>query len=271
MEDIQKIILDYGVIDYAINIVFALAIFIIGKWAARKITDVILKVARKAKKVDETLIKFFENIIYYILLIVVALSALKQIGVDTTSFFAILGAAGLAIGLALKDSLGNFASGVMLIMFRYFKVGDYVTVGGASGSVEEISIFNTVLRTPDNQILIVPNGSITTDTIINVNAKDKRRVDLVVGIGYDDDIKKAKDVLKSIVNDESRVLQEEANLVAVSELGDSSVNFVVRAWVNTPDYWPVKFDLTEEVKTRFDQEGISIPFPQTDVHVYKQD
>ena len=271
MEDIQKIIIEYGVIDYAINIVFALAIFLIGKWAARKITDIILKVARKAKKIDETLIKFFENIIYYILLIVVVLSALKQVGVDTTSFFAILGAAGLAIGLALKDSLGNFASGVMLIMFRPFRVGDYVTAGGASGTVEEISIFNTVLKTPDNQILIVPNGSITTDTIINVNAKEKRRVDLVVGIGYDDDIKKAKDILNSIINEESRVLKDEANLVAVSELGDSSVNFVVRAWVNTPDYWPVKFDLTEKVKTTFDKEGISIPFPQQDVHVYKQD
>lgn len=254
---------------YALNIAIAIVIFIVGKWLASKLTDICIKILTKTKRVDATLLSFFRNIIYYILMVVVALTALKQLGVDTTSFFAILGAAGLAIGLALKDSLGNFASGVMIILFRPFKIGDYVTAGGSSGTVEEISIFNTILKTPDNQKLIIPNGSITQNTITNVNANPTRRVDLVIGIGYDDDIKKAKEILESILKSNELILQDKANTVAVSELGDSSVNFVVRAWVNTPDYWTVKFDLTEKIKTTFDNEGISIPFPQRDVHVYK--
>ncbi|AXX86280.1 small conductance mechanosensitive channel protein [Malaciobacter marinus] len=254
---------------YALNIAISIVIFIIGKWLVGKLTDATIKLLTKTNRIDETLIKFLKNIIYYSLMVIVALTALKQLGIDTTSFFAILGAAGLAIGLALKDSLGNFASGVMIILFRPFKVGDYVTAGGSSGTVEEISIFNTVLKTPDNQKLIVPNGVITSSTITNVNANEKRRVDLVVGIGYDDDIKKAKEILHEIIKSNDKVLLDEANTVAVSELANSSVNFVVRAWVKTPDYWSVKFDLTEKVKTKFDEEGISIPYPQTDVHVYK--
>jgi len=257
--------------EYSVKIVIAIAIFYIGKWVARKLTDLVVKITRKTGKVDETLLKFLSNIIYYILMIVVLLTALEQLGVDTTSFLAILGAAGLAIGLALKDSLSNFASGVMIIMFRPFKVGDFINAGGVSGSVEEISIFNTVLKTGDNQTLIVPNGAITSGTITNVNAKPTRRVDLVVGIGYDDDIKKAKEVLNTIITSDERVLVDEGVTVAVSELADSSVNFVVRAWVNTPDYWAVKFDLTENIKLTFDKEGISIPYPQQDVHHYNND
>jgi len=256
---------------YALNIAIAIVIFVIGKWVARKVADVSYKLMMKNSKIDETLAKFLDDIIYYILIVVVALTALKQLGVDTTSFFAILGAAGLAIGLALKDSLGNFASGVMIIIFRPFKVGDFINAGGVSGSVEEISIFNTILKTPDNQTLIVPNGAITGGTITNVNAKPERRVDLVVGIGYDDDIKKAKEVLTSILSTDDRILQEKGLTVAVSELADSSVNFVVRAWVNTPDYWAVKFDLTENIKLTFDKEGISIPYPQQDVHHHNND
>jgi small conductance mechanosensitive channel len=201
----------------------------------------------------------------------VILTAVKQLGVDTTSFFAILGAAGLAIGLALKDSLGNFASGVMIILFKPFKVGDVVTAAGVTGKIEEVSIFNTIMITPDNQKMIVPNGAITNASITNINAKPTRRVDLVVGIGYDDDIKKAKEVLNSIVNANEKVLKEEGITVAVSELADSSVNFVVRAWVKTPDYWDVKFNLTETIKNTFDKEGISIPYPQQDLHLYKKD
>jgi len=201
---------------------------------------------------------------------VVILTALSKLGIETTSFLAILGAAGLAIGLALKDSLGNFASGIMLIMFKPFKVGDFVTVAGVSGTVNEISIFSSILTTGDNQKMIVPNGSIVAGTIINVNANPVRRVDLSVGIGYDDDIKKAKDVLTNILESNDKIIQEKGLTVAVSELADSSVNFVVRAWVNTPDYWTVKFALTEEVKTRFDKEGISIPYPQQDVHLHNQ-
>ncbi len=256
---------------YALNIATAIVIFIIGKWVARKVADFAFKMMMKNSKIDETLAKFLDDIIYYILIVVVVLTALKQLGIDTTSFFAILGAAGLAIGLALKDSLGNFASGVMIILFRPFKVGDFINAGGVSGSVEEVTIFNTILKTPDNQTLIVPNGAITGGTITNVNAKPERRVDLVVGIGYDDDIKKAKEVLTSILGADDRILQEKGLTVAVSELADSSVNFVVRAWVNTPDYWAVKFDLTENIKLTFDKEGISIPYPQQDVHHYNND
>lgn len=256
---------------YALNIAMAIVIFVVGKWVARKVTDIAHKLMMKNSKIDDTLANFLDDIIYYILMVIVLLTALKQLGVDTTSFFAILGAAGLAIGLALKDSLGNFASGVMIIMFRPFHVGDVVNAGGVTGKVEEVSIFNTILITPDNQKMIVPNGVITGGTITNINAKPTRRVDLVVGIGYDDDIKKTKEVLTSIVNANEKVLKEEGITIAVSELADSSVNFIVRAWVNTPDYWAVKFDLTETIKTTFDEEGISIPYPQQDLHLYKND
>ncbi|PLY08842.1 MAG: mechanosensitive ion channel protein MscS [Arcobacter sp.] len=256
---------------YALNIATAIVIFVIGKWVARKVTDIAHKLMIKSSKIDDTLANFFDDIIYYVLMIIVLLTALKQLGVDTTSFFAILGAAGLAIGLALKDSLGNFASGVMIIMFRPFQVGDVINAGGVTGKVEEVSIFNTILITPDNQKIMVPNGAITGGAITNINAKPERRVDLVVGIGYDDDIKKAKEVLTSLINADERVLKEKGITVAVSELADSSVNFVVRAWVNTPDYWGVKFDLTENIKITFDKEGISIPYPQQDVHHYNND
>ena len=258
------------VMPYLINLGIAIAIFIIGKWLARRITNIVVSILKRIKGIDVTLVKFIENIIYYILMMVVILTALSKLGVETTSFFAILGAAGLAIGLALKDSLGNFASGVMLILFKPFRVGDFVTVAGVSGTVNEISIFSSILTTGDNQRMIVPNGAIIAGTIVNVNANPTRRVDLVVGIGYDDDIRNAKDVLTNILESNDKILQEKGLTVAVSELADSSVNFVVRAWVNTPDYWAVKFALTEEVKLRFDQEGISIPYPQQDVHHHNQ-
>ena len=254
--------------SYAFSLVMALLIFIIGKWAVNKIVALLGKVLRKVKGMDETLIKFLENIVYYALMIVVLLTALGKLGVETTSFLAILGAAGLAIGLALKDSLGNFASGVMIIMFKPFKVGDVVTAAGVTGSVSEVGIFNSVFTTPDNQKIIIPNGAITSGSIININAHDTRRVDLIVGIGYNDDIKKTKDVLNDIITSNEKILLDKGITVAVSELADSSVNFVVRAWVKTPDYWDVKFGLTETIKLRFDAEGISIPFPQQDVHHY---
>lgn len=267
-EKIQSII--EMIIPYVVNLGIAIVVFIIGKWLARKITNIVVSILKRIKGIDVTLVKFIENIIYYILMMVVILTALSKLGIETTSFFAILGAAGLAIGLALKDSLGNFASGVMLILFKPFKVGDFVTVAGVSGTVNEISIFSSILTTGDNQRMIVPNGSIIAGTIVNVNANPTRRVDLVVGIGYDDDIKKAKDVLTNILESNDKILQEKGLTVAVSELADSSVNFVVRAWVNTPDFWAVKFALTEEVKLKFDQEGISIPYPQQDVHHHNQ-
>ncbi len=255
---------------YAFSLLMALLVFLIGKWVARRVTNLLVTVLRKVNGMDETLVKFLENIVYYILMIVVILTAVSELGIETTSFMAILGAAGLAIGLALQGSLGNFASGVMIILFKPFKVGDVITAAGVTGSVKEVSIFNTIMITPDNQKVIVPNAAITSGSITNINANATRRVDLVVGIGYDDDIKKAKTVLNSIVESDQRVLKEKGITVAVSELADSSVNFVVRAWVNTPDYWGVKFDLTENIKVTFDKEGISIPYPQQDLHLHKK-
>lgn len=255
---------------YTMNIALAIVIFVIGKWAAKQITQLIVKLLSKQKNMDATLLNFFEDIIYYILLIVVILAALDQIGIETTSVLAILGAAGLAVGLALKDSLSNFASGVMIILFKPFKIGDVVTAGGVTGKIKEIHLFNTEFTTPDNQKILVPNSAITASSIVNINAHETRRVDLIVGIGYDDDIKKAKKLLTNIVEKNSSVLKEEGITIVVAELADSSVNFAVKVWVNTPDYWDVKFALTENIKLTFDKEGISIPYPQTDVHLYKE-
>lgn len=254
--------------SYIFSFLMAILIFVIGKWIVKKLVSLFGKVLRKIKGMDHTLIKFLENIVYYVLMIVVLLASLGKLGIETTSFLAILGAAGLAIGLALKDSLGNFASGVMIILFKPFKAGDVVTAAGITGSVSEVGIFNSIFITPDNQKIIIPNGAITSGAITNINANDTRRVDLVVGIGYNDDIKKTKEVLNNIITSNEKVLIEKGITVAVSELADSSVNFVVRAWVKTPDYWDVKFALTEAIKLRFDEEGISIPFPQQDVHHY---
>ena len=258
-------------IGYSISFVFALLIFFIGKWISKSVVKILGKALRKVGGVDETLVKFLENIVYYALLTVVIIAALNKLGIATTSFLAILGAAGLAVGLALKDSLGNFASGVMIIIFKPFRVGDFVTAGGVTGSVSEVGIFNSVFVTGDNQRIVVPNSSITSGSITNVNAFDTRRVDLVVGISYDDDIKKAKDLITNLLTSHEKILVDKGITVAVSELADSSVNFVVRAWVNTPDYWEVRFFLMENIKLVFDKEGITIPYPQQDVHHYNKD
>jgi len=255
---------------YALNIAIAIVIFVVGKWLAKKITDIVVKIIRKNPNFDETLVKFFENIIYYLLIVVVVLTALEQVGVESTSFLAILGAAGLAVGLALKDSLSNFASGVMIIFFKPFKIGDVVTAGGITGKITEVHLFNTEFTTGDNQKILVPNGSITSGSIVNINAHAKRRVDLLVGVGYGDDLKKVKETISKIIEANEKVLLEDGVTIAVSELADSSVNLVVRAWVNTPDYWDVKWALTENIKNTFDAEGISIPFPQRDVHLYNE-
>lgn len=254
---------------YSIKIVAAILIFIIGKWLCRKITNLLTKIMEK-NNIDVTLVKFLGSIVYYTLFIVVMIAVAGQLGINTTSFLTIIGAAGLAIGLALKDSLSNLASGVMLIMFRPIKIGDFVDVGGVTGTVQSIDIFNTTIHSPDNQKHIVPNASITSGVITNVTANDNRRVDLVIGIGYDDDIAKAKGILEAIIKKEERVLENPATKIAVSELGDSSVNFVVRPWVKTSEYWDVYFALTEEIKITFDKEGISIPYPQQDVHLFSE-
>lgn len=254
---------------HGLNVLIACLIFIVGRVLAKKISELIRTMMVQAK-IDETLRSFLRNIIYYTLLAAVVIMALGQAGLNITSFLAVLGAAGLAVGLALKDSLSNFAAGVMLIMLGLFKKGDYVTIAGESGTVASIKIFNTVLNTPDNKRIIVPNASILSSSITNVTANDTRRVDLIFGIGYDDDLLKAKQILEQVVAEEPLILSTPATTIAVSELADSSVNFVVRPWCKTDDYWTVYFGLTEKVKLLFDQEGISIPYPQTDVHLYKE-
>ncbi|MCD6388551.1 MAG: mechanosensitive ion channel [Desulfobulbaceae bacterium] len=259
----------YFVTTYSLKIVGAILVFLIGKWLARYISNLLGKLLRK-NNVDETLSTFLGQIIYYAMFVMVLIAAAGQLGINTTSFLTIVGAAGLAIGLALKDSLSNFASGVMLILFRPFKVGDVVTAGGQTGKVESIAIFSTVITTPDNQMVIVPNSSITSDVITNVNAKPTRRIDMVIGIGYDDNIGEAKSVLEDLIKADSRILSDPAPTIAVSELADSSVNFLVRPWVKTAEYWDVRWDLTEQIKLTFDEKGISFPYPQQDVHMYAE-
>ena len=269
--NVEKIIetIIYWLSTYALKLIAAVLVFLIGKWIARKIAR-ILAILLENREIDVTLIGFLENITYYALLILVLIAAAGQLGINTTSFLTIVGTAGLAVGLALKDSLSNFASGVMLILFHPFRVGDVVNAGGATGVVESITIFNTIINTFDNQRVIVPNGSVTGNVITNVTANPTRRVDLIVGISYDDDIAQAKSILADLVKEDQRILDEPAPTIAVLELGDSSVNFVVRPWVKTEQYWDVFFDLTETIKTTFDAKGISIPYPQRDVHMVNE-
>jgi small conductance mechanosensitive channel len=247
--------------------VVAIIIFVVGKWVARRITNLVKKGMGKAN-MDETLISFLGNGVYMVLMVCVVLAALDYLGVKTTGFIAILGAAGLAVGLALQGSLANFASGVLIIMFRPFKKGDAVDGGGVFGIVEEITILTTVMRTPDNKVIIIPNAQIMGGAITNFSTKPTRRVDLVIGCGYDDDLKKVRSVLEEILENDDRVLKDPAYTIGLLELGDSSVNFAVRPWVNAADYWNVYFDTQEAVFNRFGEEGISIPYPQSDVHLF---
>lgn len=265
--DIQALLNTY-VIPWGINIAFAILIFFVGRLVAKIVVGVVRRILNKAK-MDEILIDFVCSIINTALLLFIIIAALDQLGVDTTSLIALLGAAGLAVGLALQGSLQNFASGVMLIVFRPFKSGDFVEAGGVSGTVEKISIFSTQMRTGDNREIIVPNGKIYGDTITNFSARETRRIDMVFGIGYDDDIKKANQILRSLADSDGRILKDPETLIAVSELADSSVNFAVRPWVKSGDYWAVRFDFNENVKMAFDEQGISIPYPQMDVHTSK--
>ncbi|MBJ2135509.1 mechanosensitive ion channel [Paraglaciecola agarilytica] len=260
--------MDTYVIPWGINIVMAILIYIVGKIVVGIIINLFGKVMQRSKY-DDMLVDFIKAILNAILMLFVIIASLNELGVDTTSLVAILGAAGLAIGLSLQGSLQNFAAGVMLLVFRPFKAGDFVEAGGAAGVVKSISIFTTIMTSGDNKEIIVPNGQIYSGTITNYSAKETRRVDMVVGIGYDADLKRAKEVLKELAAADSRILQDPAPTIAVAELADSSVNFVVRPWVKAADFWAVKFDFTEAVKLRFDQEGISIPFPQMDVHLHK--
>ena len=253
---------------YGLKVLAALAIFVIGRWVAKGVRKLVERIMTKSK-VDTTLISFTANMAYIGLLAFIVIAALGQLGIQTTSFIAVLGAAGLAVGLALQGSLSNFAAGFLLIIFRPFKVGDLIEGAGVFGVVEAIQIFTTQFKTADNKTVIVPNAKLTDDNIVNWTVKGTRRVDMVFGIGYEDDIDKARTLMADIIAADSRILKDPAPQISVSELADSSVNFVVRPWAKVEDYWGVYFDLTEKIKKAFDANGVSIPFPQRDVHVYQ--
>ncbi|MCG6973915.1 MAG: mechanosensitive ion channel [Desulfobacterales bacterium] len=267
MEDILSRIWELLSI-YGLKVVAAVAVFIIGRWIAKLLTTFTEKVMNK-RQVDPTIVSFAGNLVYIALLVFVVLAALAQLGIQTTSFIAVIGAAGLAIGLALQGSLSNFAAGFLMIIFRPFKVGDFIEGAGVAGTVEAIHIFTTRLSTPDNKTVIIPNAALTAGNITNYSAKGTRRVDLVFGIGYGDDIDHAKKIIWENLNKETRILKDPAPAVMLIELADSSVNFAVRPWVTVADYWEVHSSLTENIKKSFDAEGINIPFPQRDVHIYE--
>ncbi|WP_235606753.1 mechanosensitive ion channel family protein [Syntrophotalea acetylenivorans] len=251
---------------YGIRILGAVVILVLGIWFSKLLTKLLRKVLKK-RSVDPTLIGFTGNVVYSALLVFVIIAALNQVGFQTTSLIAVIGAAGLAVGLALQSSLSNFAAGVMMIIFKPFKAGDFIEGGGTAGVVEQVLIFSTQLKTGDNKTVIVPNGALLGGNIVNYSTKGTRRLDLVIGVGYDDDIRKVKEVLLDIISKDERFLKDPAPVVAVLELADSSVNFAFRPWVNGSDYWPTYFDTLETIKLRFDEEGISIPYPQSDVHM----
>lgn len=255
-------------VEYSLKIVAALAIYFIGRFVAKAIAKGVLKTLQ-SRKIDDTVAGFTHNLTYGALLVFVILAALSQIGIQTASFITIIGAAGLAIGLALQGSLSNFAAGVLMVIFRPFKIGDYVEAGGQAGIVEDIQIFSTQLKTPDNKVIIIPNATIMNDSIVNYSNKATRRVDLTIGVGYDAYLPEVKALLLKTVEANDKVLKAEGIQVAVLELADSSVNFVVRSWAKTPDYWDVYFELMESIKLALDENNIAIPFPQMDIHMQK--
>ena len=257
------------IVGWGVKLLLALVVYVVGKWVAKKITGLVRALMSRAD-VDETLVNFLANIVYAVLLAAVILAALDILGVPVTSLLAVLGAAGLAVGLALKDSLGNFAAGVMLVLFRPFKKGDFVEAAGVSGTVTEVLIFSTILTTPDNKQIMIPNGQVGAATITNYSANDQRRVDMVFGVGYDDDLKVVRGVLEKICGQHPMILDDPACKIFVSNLGDSSVDFSVRPWVKSENYWTVYSDLLEQGKIELEAAGCNIPYPQTDVHLHHQ-
>jgi len=267
MEQLLNKLIEWGS-TFGIKLIAAIAIFIIGRIIAKGIRKLIVKVMDK-RKVDKTISSFISSLTFSALLVFVILAALSQLGIQTTSFMAIIGAAGLAIGLALQGSLSNFASGFLIILFKPFKVGDYVDAGGVSGIISKISVFTTEINSLDNKKIIVPNSQIMNGTIINYTAEKTRRVDLVFGVGYNSDLKRVKDILLGIIEKHELILKNPESFVRMGKMNDSSLDFTVRVWTKTEDYWTVYFDLTEQVKIEFDKNGINIPFPQMDVHLIK--
>jgi small conductance mechanosensitive channel len=270
MDDRAQAIIDTAtslITDWGLQVVGAIAILIIGRMAAgwaRRLT----RNALERAEIDPTLVPFLSKLVYYLLLAAVVIAVLSSFGVQTASLVAVLGAAGLAVGLALQGTLSNFASGVMLLIFRPFNVGDWVNAGGEAGSVVAIGLFATTLKTGDNIKIVIPNSQVSGGIIKNFNGFDTRRIDLVIGIGYDDDIGVAIDTISSIIAADDRVLSEPATQIAVSNLGDSSVDLVVRPWCSGSDYWGLRFDLTRAIKEGLEAAGCSIPYPQTDVHLH---
>lgn len=255
-------------LNYAPKFIMAIVVLFIGLWAIKMLMKVFNKVMNRGS-VEQSLKTFLTSLFSIILKVLLIVSVASMVGIEMTSFVAILAAAGFAVGMALSGSLQNFAGGVMILLFKPFKVGDFIEAQGHLGVVSEIHIFNTILKTPDNKTIIQPNGSLSTGSVTNYSTEPLRRVDMSFGISYSDNIDHAKDTIFKIINTDSRILKDPSPFVAVSSLGDSSVNFAVRVWVNTPDYWGVFFDMQEQVKKTFDKEKISIPFPQTDVHLHK--
>jgi small conductance mechanosensitive channel len=251
------------------RIAIAIAVLIIGFWLAKMMANGVVKVLKK-RNTDESLIGFMRSLTSMGTKTLVVITAASQLGVEMTSFIAILGAAGFAIGMAFSGTLSNFAGGVMILLFKPFKIGDYVNMQGEEGAVKEILIFNTILTTLDNKIIILANGAVANGTITNFTKAEKRRVDWVFGIAYGDDLKVAKDLLTKFISEDNRIIEGDDNFIGLGELGDSSVNITVRAWVKTDDYWGVFFDMNERVYNEFGQAGLSIPFPQMDVHVQKE-
>ncbi|OMH38381.1 mechanosensitive ion channel protein MscS [Motiliproteus sp. MSK22-1] len=269
MEEYQQQVIEYAAL-YGGKLILALLTLVIGLWIIRWIIAGFDRGLR-ASKVEETLAIFLEKLSATILKVLLFISVASMVGIETTSFIAIFGAAGLAVGLALQGSLSNFAGGVLILLFKPFKVGDFIETQGYSGSVKQIQIFNTILHTGDRKTIIIPNGPISNSSIVNYSLSPIRRVDMVFGIGYGDDLKKAKNLLQKLIEADERILKDQDNQVLLSELADSSVNFTVRAFVNSADYWGVFFDMQENVKLTFDAEGISIPYPQQDVHIHKME
>ena len=272
MEEINNFISNANLVDLlttgVINLVIAAIIFLVGKWFANMAQKSLEKLLRK-REIDEVLVDFLGNITFAMVIIVAVVAAFDTLGIPATSFIAIIGAAGLAIGLALKDSLSNFASGVMLVLFRPFTKGDFIDAGGVTGTVDEIRLVATTLTTPDNKLITVPNAMMYTSAITNYSAKETRRLDMVFGVGYDDDLKVAAGVLKKICNEHPKVMSEPATGIFIANLGDSSVDIAVRPWVKGEDYWGVKAEILETAKGELEAAGCTIPYPQTDVHLHQ--
>ena len=256
------------VVTYGIKIVMAIVVLIIGLMIIKSLTNMVAKVMAK-RNVDESLRPFLRSLVSALLKVMLFISVIQMVGVEATSFVAVLGAAGLAVGMALSGTLQNFAGGVIILLLKPFKVGDWIDAQGYSGTVNEIQIFATILKTPDNKTVIIPNGALSTGAMVNFSTEPRRRVDMAFGIGYDDDIDKAKSLLQKIIDEDSRILKDPAPAILLKELADSSVNFAVRVWAEAGDYWGIYFDFQEKVKKTFDAEGVGIPFPQMDVHVHE--